>query len=273
MGRILKGARVAAPSIGVVTISYNQVRYLESAIRSVLEGRRGGPSEYVIVDAGSRDGSFDIIQRFRSSFSVVITEPDAGPADGLNKGFARCSSDILCYLNSDDEMVPGALEFAASFFEMNPDVDVLSGACEIIDEEGVPRWRRALSTTLSEFSIMAGTALVLQQATFFRRSAFLAGGGFNVSNKSCWDFECLVDMFLAGARHRAINKVLARFRIHEDSITGSQRMQDRYRDDRARIVAKVEAAGGRRPSKVSAWVARGASRCDPSRRLRELWIR
>ena len=96
----------------IVTISFNQAPYLETAIRSVLD-QNYPDLEYIIVDPGSTDGSRDIIERFRSRFAKIIFEPDQGPGDGLNKGFAHATGDILGYLNSDDALLPGALNGAA----------------------------------------------------------------------------------------------------------------------------------------------------------------
>ena len=80
---------------GIVTISFNQARFLEEALDSVsvLPPHR---VEYVMVDPGSTDGSCDIVQRRRSEFAAAIMEPDRGPADGLNKGFAALRDAEVC---------------------------------------------------------------------------------------------------------------------------------------------------------------------------------
>jgi Glycosyltransferases involved in cell wall biogenesis len=81
--------------ISVVTISYNQAPFLEACLDSVA--RQTGSWEHIIVDPGSTDGSREIIARRSSQFSHVIFNPDNGPADGLNRGFARASGDIYYY--------------------------------------------------------------------------------------------------------------------------------------------------------------------------------
>ena len=127
--------------IGIVTISYNQASYLAEAIQSV---QVADPErlEYVMVDPGSTDGSREIIERHRRRFSRVILEPDHGPPDGLNKGFAATTADVVGYLNSDDRFTPGALDYVLRYFERRPDVDVLCGAIRIIDEKGEASIRR-----------------------------------------------------------------------------------------------------------------------------------
>src|SRR5688572_21687448 len=118
--------------VSIVTISFNQVRFLEQAICSVLE--QDYPNiEYIVVDPGSTDGSREIIEKYRSRLARVIFEPDLGPADGLNKGFSLASGDILGYINSDDYYLPAAVTKIVRYFQKHPDVDVVSGNAQITD--------------------------------------------------------------------------------------------------------------------------------------------
>ena len=91
--------------ISIVTISFNQVEYLEETILSVLN-QSHSDFEYIVVDPGSIDGSREIIERYRDKISKIIFERDIGAADGLNNGFKYATGDILCYLNSDDTFLP-----------------------------------------------------------------------------------------------------------------------------------------------------------------------
>jgi hypothetical protein len=89
---------------------------------------------------------------------------------------------------------------------------------------------------------------ICQQATFFRRSAYEKVGKFNISNKTCWDGELMVDMAIAGCRFATTRRVLGFFRIYETSITGSQRMKHQYSKDQQRIRKKIVDSGVRVPS-------------------------
>ena len=87
--------------LSIVTISFNQAKFLERAIRSVLD--QSYPElEYIMVDVGSTDGSLDIIERYRSKIARIITEPDKGSADDLKKRFNLACGEIFGFLNSDD---------------------------------------------------------------------------------------------------------------------------------------------------------------------------
>jgi len=110
--------------VSIVTISFNQAQYLERAIRSVLE--QDYPEiEYIVVDPGSTDGSRDVIEHYRSRISKVIFEPDTGPANGLNKGFAAASGEIFGCMNADDAYLPGAVTKAVAAFRAAPGADIV----------------------------------------------------------------------------------------------------------------------------------------------------
>jgi glycosyltransferase involved in cell wall biosynthesis len=208
----------------VVTISFNQAKFLERAILSVLE-QKGVDLEYIVVDPGSTDGSRDIIERYRTRIAHVVFEKDQGPADGLNMGFARATGAIYGYLNADDMLELGALQRVATFFELRPDVDVICGHCWIVDPDD-KHLRRAWSEPFTRLSSAYGAAVQIQPSTFFRQAAFRRTKGFNVENRSNWDGELLVDLFLSGARIEIIDAFLSYYRLHEVSITNSGTLSD-----------------------------------------------
>jgi glycosyltransferase involved in cell wall biosynthesis len=227
--------------VGIVTVSFNQARFLEEAIDSV---RITAPNElcYVMVDPGSVDGSREIIEKNRARFAKIILEPDEGAADGLNKGFAACEPDILGYINSDDRFAPGALDFVAGYFERNPDIDLLLGAIRIIDAKGKVKRRGRAPDVMDVRRYVCGACFVWQQATFFRRSLF-EKTGFNPANRACWDTELVLDMVLAGAKIGYTDTILGDFRIHEESLTGSGRQAAMEKPELLRLRQKVAATG------------------------------
>src|ERR1700733_1082089 len=226
-------------TLGIVTICFNQRQYLQECIESVRLSDNS-KLRYVIVDPGSTDGSRELIATHRERFSAVILEPDKGPADGLNKGFAACDADIYGYLNSDDRFRCGALDCVLDYFEHHPETDILLGAIAVIDEKGRMRLRKRTQDRpfdIRKFAVCACN--VFQQGTFFRREAFRKTRGFNLKSKTAWDSELVVDMALAGCRFDYTNKILGEFRIYPQSITGSKRFWQGYLEDREQLRNKI----------------------------------
>lgn len=235
----------------IVTISFNQARFLEQAIRSVVE-EDYHDVEYIVVDPGSTDGSRAIIEKYRSRISKIIFEPDAGPADGLNKGFACATGEIYGYLNSDDYLLPGALARAAHcFHERN--VDVVIGHSIVVDElNRVRRYHYSDRFDLTAYAY--GQSQVMQASTFLGKSAFDTVDGFNPDNRSSWDGELMVELGLAGARFATVNHFFSAFRVYPESISGSGKLRDLLLRDHERLFARIM---GREP--------------EPQDKRRELW--
>ena len=232
----------AQSNISIVTISFNQAAFLEECLSSVLS-QDAGDDEYIVVDPGSTDASRDIIARHAVRIDKQILEPDAGPADGLNRGFAAATGELLGYINADDRYAPGAISFARKFFSDYPNVDVLCGAIRIIDRHGRASLRARTSDPFDLAHFAAGTCTVGQQATFFRRRAYDQAGGFNPDNSINWDGELLVDMALTGARFATTSRILGDFRIYAESITGSKRHTERLLREHERLADKIRAHG------------------------------
>ena len=213
--------------ISVVTISFNQARYLRACIASVAQ--QGGDWEHIIVDPGSTDGSREIIEANRHCFAQFVLEPDRGPADGLNKGFERATGDVVYYLNADDIILPDTFDEARAFLTERPWIDVVSGHGYVIDESGQSK-RPLWSDQVSRLGLAHGGSILIQPATFIRKSAFDRTKGFNPENRSNWDSELVLDLFLSGSRFAICERHWAGYRIHDQSITGTAKLDDRIRD-------------------------------------------
>jgi glycosyltransferase involved in cell wall biosynthesis len=153
------------PFVSIITPSFNQARFLEETIRSVLE--QDYPRiEYIIVDGGSTDGSLDIIQRYAPRLAWWVSENDQGQTDAINKGFAHATGDILAWLNSDDTYLPGAISEAVAFMTAHPDIAMVYGDANLVDETGNILGRfPARQTDLRR--MLRGSVHIPQQTTFF----------------------------------------------------------------------------------------------------------
>ena len=202
----------------LVTISFNQDRFLEKAIRSVID-QHYPALEYIVVDPGSRDDSREIIERYRDQIDHVVYQPDDGPAEGLNNGFARASGDIYGFLNADDYLMPGALHAVASAFQRQQKTDVIAAHGWLVDVNGKPI-RRKHSDRFCAWCYLHKGAYLLQQSTFFRASAYRRVGGFKEMNRTCWDGELWLDMALAGCTFGLVHDDWSCFRTYKGSMSG-----------------------------------------------------
>ena len=118
--------------ISVITPSYNQSKYLNDTIKSVLS-QEYKLTEYIIIDGGSSDGSVSTISSYSDRLKYWVSEEDRGQSHAINKGFLKASGDILAWLNSDDVYKPNALRIVADTFKNNPEAMVIIGACALVD--------------------------------------------------------------------------------------------------------------------------------------------
>lgn len=206
------------PKISVVTISYNQDKYLEEAILSVLN--QNYPNlEYFVIDGGSKDGSVEIIKKYADRLSYWCSEKDNGPASALNKGFSKATGEIFYYLNSDDVLLQDSFFKVMNFIHENPNYDCYYGhgyTTRGTLEEKYPVF--SIRWNLNHYRLNAVS--VFQPATFIRHTAFEKSKGFNEENRTQWDGELLVDLDLTGARFKRFNFPVAIFRLYPQSISG-----------------------------------------------------
>jgi len=203
--------------ISVITPSFNQARYLEATIQSVLE--QDYPDvEYIIVDGGSTDGSVEIIQRYADRLAWWVSEKDRGQTDAINKGFARATGDVLAWLNSDDTYQPGALRQAAEALQSHPGAALVYGEANFIDENGRVIGRfPAAQTDLRR--LRQGYVHVPQQSAFFPAELWRKVGPLDPSFYFAMDYDLWVRLAGLGALVYLPGKVWANFRLHGGAKT------------------------------------------------------
>jgi len=213
--------------ISIVTISFNQGKFLRQCIDSILT-QTDCDVEYIVVDPGSADGSRALIESYGDRI-VKVFEPDEGPADGLNQGFKRATGDIYGFVNADDYLLPGSLKHVNRYFESRGLSSFITGQGYSESADGVHRVIKV--APLSEKNMLFLSASIFQQATFFPAEAFKSVGGFNATNRTCWDYELFLKFLKLPISHQIIEYELAVFRLHPDSISGSGRLTGIYRDE------------------------------------------
>ena len=187
--------------ISIITPSYNQAAYLEYALQSVL-AQDYPDIEYLMIDGGSTDGSLDIIRRYAGRLAWWVSEPDAGQADAINKGFARAKGEYIAWLNSDDLYLPGAVAQAVAELQANPELGMIFGDAFTIDSEGRPLNPLAFGDWGLD-DLMA-FRIVCQPAVFMRRGVLEQAGYLEPSYHFMLDHQLWLRLArLAPIRHVA----------------------------------------------------------------------
>lgn len=208
------------PKISIVTPSYNQGQFLEETILCVLN--QDYPNlEYMIIDGGSTDNSVEIIKKYEDRLAYWVSEPDKGQSEAINKGFHRATGEIFHWLNSDDVLVPGALQVVAEYFLEHPHIGCVIGDIETIDENSRFLFlRKAIPFHFR--TALYGAYSVPQPSTLFTKEAWLKTGDVDVSLQYQMDSEYFLRMAKAGVKFDLLRKPVARFRLHTGSKTVSE---------------------------------------------------
>lgn len=208
------------PKISLITPSFNQVKFLEATIQSVISQNYYN-LEYIIIDGGSTDGSLEIIKKYEDYFHFWCSEPDGGQYDAISKGFSHSTGEIMAWLNSDDMYFPWTLKTVASIVYELPQVEWLTSLNPgMWDCQGFCLGFRAVAGYSKE-SFLDGHFLpsrgcIQQESTFWKRSLWeKAGGHISTKYKLAGDFE-LWSRFYLHSELFATTSPLGGFRYHEN---------------------------------------------------------
>ena len=260
------------PKLSIVTISYNQAHFVRETLESVLD-QLTDEMEYIVIDGGSTDGSPDIIAEYADRLAYTVSEPDSGPAQALNKGLAAATGEYFYYLNSDDLLLPQALQKMLRYTRQHPAADVLYG-------HGVMQFdhddsREKIYSDRWDLRLYQSRVIsIIQQGTLIRTEALRSVGGFNEKNRLNWDGEVLVDLDLAGASFRRVDDFFGVFRMYPGSITNtlSGPAAAKASSNRQRIAERITAKRGYEPfgpaaARLRKWLT------DPLTMLRKVGVK
>lgn len=206
------------PLVSVVTPSFNQGRYLEQTIRSVL-GQSYPRIEYLVMDGGSEDESPAIIRKYTDRLAYWQSQPDQGFADALHQGFARSTGQILAYLNADDLLAPDAVATAVEALHRHPQTVMVYGNRVSIGPEGeFLRWQPTLPIwSRSPYLGM----IICQESCFWRREIYDQVGGVDATLRFAVDYDLFSKFARRGVFHHD-GRIWGFFRIHPASKTVAQ---------------------------------------------------
>lgn len=201
----------AGPKISVVIPSYNQGRYLEAALRSVLLQDYAN-KEVIVTDGGSSDESLEVIRHYEPWLRHWVSEKDRGQAHAINKGLAVATGDLLTFLNSDDLQAPGAMRRAARAALRHPSAAIIHGHRVLINErQAVLGWSR-----MPHFEPLVCGYTIASETAYWRRDAAGAAEGFDESLHFALDMDFFCRLHRHGGALR-LDHYLGIFRCHRDA--------------------------------------------------------
>ncbi|HEY9768129.1 MAG TPA: glycosyltransferase family 2 protein [Coleofasciculaceae cyanobacterium] len=202
------------PKISIVTPSFNQGKFIDSAIQSVLQQNYSN-FEHIILDNCSTDRTVEILQQY--PHLIWQSKPDRGQSDALNQGFRMATGDIIGWLNADDLYLPECFNKIAASFASFPESDIAYGDYRWIDEQGsIIQFRKELDF---DFFILKylHVLYIPSTSTFFKRRIFEEENFLDNSLKYSMDYEFFLRLARKKYRFVHIASYLADFRWHKEN--------------------------------------------------------
>jgi glycosyltransferase involved in cell wall biosynthesis len=222
--------------ISVITPTLNRADYIEAAINSVAT--QSVPAfEHIVIDGGSRDDTLSRLGRY--PHLDIVSEPDRGLYDAINKGISRARGEVICLLNSDDRLWPGALAAIDAAFDRDPAAMSICGRVrmgDIAHEDADIELGTTAMQRLRELDVISG--LPLTNARVFRREVFERIGEFDQTFPVLADRDFLGRYWLADLGTTPVDRVLYRYGIHDNSLSfGSGSGQLKYNNEAVRVAS------------------------------------
>jgi len=233
MGR----ASMNEPLLSVVTPTRNGARFLPEALDSV--SRLGTPHEHIVVDGGSTDDTLALLRDRQDDGLSWVSEPDRGQTHAVNKGLARASGAFVAWLNSDDELIPTAVDRAVEHLLARNEVGAVFGGMHVIDAAGVVR-RRYLPAHYSWRRYLFLGDYIPTPSIIFRRALLEKVGRLDETYADAADYDFYLRLFHTTTVER-MPEALIRFRYHPDSKTA----RDVWVQQREALEIRLKWARGR----------------------------
>jgi glycosyltransferase involved in cell wall biosynthesis len=207
---------MSQPLVSIITPSFNQAKWLEQTIKSVL-AQTYKNVEYIIIDGGSTDGSKEIIEKYASQLTYWQSEKDGGQADALNIGYKRAKGNLIAFLNADDLLMPNAVEGIVNAYEVNQEFSIYYGKCKTIDTHGdLITEGQGNQIRFDDLAKNGMLPNMYQPACFFNRNYI--NRSFFVDKQYHFAFDYELILFLASAQTVLfLNRDVASYRVHDDS--------------------------------------------------------
>lgn len=207
--------------VSIITVCYNSAATIKDTIISVLE-QDYADIEYIIIDGASKDGTMDIVNQYKDRITKIVSEPDKGIYDAMNKGIQLATGDVVGILNSDDFYESkDVLSHVVKGFKQSNTVDVVFGDLVFVKPTDLTKVTRLYAlSNYAAWKLRYGW-MPPHPATFIRREIYIKHGLYKIDFKIAADYELFVRLLLVkGVSFKHINKVLIRMRSGGASTSG-----------------------------------------------------
>ncbi|MGV6816683.1 MAG: glycosyltransferase family 2 protein [Thiotrichales bacterium] len=223
--------------ISIITTVYNNQEHISQAIESVLD--QSYPEiEYIVVDGNSSDGTLEIVKSYGNKISKLISEPDRGIYDGLNKGIISATGDVIGFLHSDD-FYPNkeVIQQVAQHFDSHC-CDALYGDLNYVDKKNTNKITRSWVSGYFSHSLLSKGWMPPHPTLFLKKKIYLSQGLFNTEFKISADYDYMLKLFCASEYHICyLQKVLYSMRT---GGTSNKNLKNIYRKSREDLTAIKE---------------------------------
>ncbi len=193
--------------VSIVTPSFRGSDWLKLCLASVADQR--GEVQHIVQDAGSDDGTLDWLAQ--DPRVELFVEKDQGMYDALNRGFRRCTGEILSYLNCDEQYLPGTLERVVAFFQEHPNIEMVFGNVIFTDRQGDYLWHRKMQVPI-KYHTWTCHLSTLSCGMFFRRKLFFdLGITFNAAYRMAGDADWMLRVLDAGVKMATLDQFTSVF--------------------------------------------------------------
>lgn len=198
------------PKISVVTVCYNSANTLAKALESVRD-QNWPHVEHIVIDGGSKDGTSKILDDFRSSLDCVVSEPDKGIYDAMNKGIQRATGDIICFLNSDDQYADKTVLSRVATRMQECKLDAVFGDIAFFNESDPNRTVRYYRSASFQPNRLAWGWMPAHPSLFMKREIYQRLGGFKADYRIAGDFEFIARAFTtSNLRYEYLPEILVK---------------------------------------------------------------
>jgi glycosyltransferase len=218
------------PKISIITVVWNNKETIKDAIESVLNQTYEN-IEYIVVDGGSSDGTVDIVKSYGNRISKFVSEKDKGIYDGLNKGIALATGDVVAFLHSDDLYESdNIIAFVAKEFE-NGDLDGVYGDLVYTSKNDTSKVLRYWKSKDFESSLLKKGWMPAHPTLFLKRDVYEKFGGFDLGFKIAGDYDFMLRILSSGIKAKYVPQVLYKMRVGGESNKSIKNIIRKSRED------------------------------------------